>query len=76
MTSTSVGLAEFGEGVIAQAIGIALPRLAKLDDVIGDDCVGAVAPFFRPKGPASHFQGDAQDAHLSRSRTAPRSSIV
>lgn len=39
MTSTSVGLAELGEGVIAQAIGIALARLGKLDDVIGDDRV-------------------------------------
>ena len=48
-TGTTIGLAELGQGVIAQAIGIALARLRKRDDVLGDDRVGAVAPFFKPK---------------------------
>src|SRR5262249_27184202 len=43
-------------------MGIALAGLGELDDSLGDDFVGEIAAVRKPKGYASHFEREAQDA--------------
>jgi hypothetical protein len=51
--------AQFLERAFTQEIGIALAGLGKFDDSSGDDSVGEIV--FKPKGYASHFEGDTQN---------------
>jgi hypothetical protein len=45
---------------IAKYVGIALAALRKVDDSLGDNCVGMIAPLSL-KGYASHFKCDPHD---------------
>src|SRR5262249_5468598 len=42
--------------------GLRSPALGELDDSLGDDFVGEIAAVRKPKGYASHFEREAQDA--------------
>src|SRR5262249_14490768 len=55
-------LVKFLQDAFTQQIGIALAGLGELDDSLGDDFVGEIAAVRKPKGYASHFEREAQDA--------------
>src|SRR5262245_55918223 len=55
-------LAKFLQDAFTQQIGIALAGFGQFDDSLGDDFIGEIAAVRKPKGYASHFERDAQDA--------------
>src|SRR5262245_34536021 len=55
-------LAKFLQDAFTQKVGITLAGLGKFDDALGDDFVGEIAAVRKPKGYASHFERDSQDA--------------
>src|SRR5215831_2798120 len=55
-------LANFLQDAFTQQIGIALAGFGEFDDSLGDDFIGEIAAVRKPKGYASHFERDAQDA--------------
>jgi hypothetical protein len=71
LTCTSVGLADFRQGVFTEAIRIVLASFCKFDDLFRDQFIDAIASVLDVTSRTSDFESEPHNSQVSASNRSP-----